>query len=328
MENGFIYAVTRVHNREQTLLTSGDVGRLVAAQDEAACLAILKEKGWGANDVAAAAEDADSLLSCETERAWALAEELAGGLAPFFALYHANDYHNLKAAIKLAYRDESPESAPRYFMRPASVAPETVLEAVCSHRFDTLPLEMAEAGREAYDVLLHTEDGQASDMILDAAALKAIEAAAAQTESALMRFYATLKADEANLKAAVRACRMKKDRAFLERAIAPAGSLDREALIDAAANSPQTLYAFLSATEYADAESALKESLSAFESWCANRLMEKISPQRHEYFSIEPLVAYLLWRENEIAMVRLILSAKRNGLEDAAIFKRMRQMYV
>jgi hypothetical protein len=35
-----------------------------------------------------------------------------------------------------------------------------------------------------------------------------------------------------------------------------------------------------------------------------------------------------MWRENEIAMVRLILSAKRNALEEAVIRKRMRQMYV
>lgn len=326
MENGFIYAVTRVHNREQTLLTSGDVERLIAAQDEAACLAILKEKGWGAN--AAAAEDADALLSYETEKTWALLEELAGKLTPFFTLYHANDYHNLKAAIKLAYRDESPESAPRYFMRPASIAPETVLAAVCSHRFDVLPPAMAEAGRNAYEVLLHTEDAQASDMILDAAALKAVEAAAAQSQSELMRFYALLKADEANIKAAVRACRMGRARDFLERAVAEAGSLDRGALIGAAAASLEALYAFLRTTEYAGATDALKESLSAFERWCADRLMQEISPERHRYFTIEPLVAYLLWRENEIAMARLILSAKRNGLGEAAVRKRMRQMYV
>lgn len=326
MENGFIYAVTRIHNQEQTLLTSGDLERLIAAKDEAACLDILKEKGWGASGTAA--DEADAFLSNETKKAWALAEELAGGLKPFFALYHANDYHNLKAAIKLAYRDDSAAHALRYFMHPTSVPPETVFEAVCAHRFDDLPPAMAEAGREAYEVLLHTGDGQACDMILDAAALVSVEAAALTSQSDLIRFYARLKADEANIKAAIRACRLGKDQTFLERAIARAGSIDRDALINAAASSPEALYTFLLSTQYAGAAETLKESLSAFELWCSNRLMEEIGPQRNQYFTIEPLVAYLMWRENEIAMVRLILSAKRNALEEAVIRKRMRQMYV
>ena len=326
MENGFIYAVTRVHNREQTLLAANDIERLIAARDVAACLSILQEKGWDAADPAAF--DADAFLNCETEKTWAFLEELAGSLALFFALYHANDYHNLKAAIKLCYTGGSPEQAARYFMRPAGVAEDLILNAAFSSRFEELPPAMAGAGSRAHEVLLRTADGQAFDMIIDAAALAAVEEAAAKSESELMRFYAGLKADEANIKAALRACRMGKDRAFLERAVAPAGSLEREALIDAAANSPEALYAFLEAGEYADAAEALRESLPAFERWCADRLMEKIAPQRNLYFTIEPLVAYLLWRENEIAMVRLILSAKRNGIREEAIRTRMRQVYV
>ena len=325
MENGFIYAVTRVHNQEQSLLTGHDIERLIGAQDMASALSILHEKGW---DTAGSDEDAEALLRRETEKAWAFVEELAGGIEPFLTLYHTNDYHNLKAAIKLVYRGENAENAPRYFMHPTSVAPEAVLEAVSSHGFDTLPPAMAEAGRNAYEVLLHTEDGQASDMLLDVAALKAVEAVAAKSQNELMRDYAALKADEANIKAAVRACRMKKGRTFLERAITPAGSLDTEALIDASADSLESLYAFLHTTEYTEAVEPLKEGLASFEIWCANRLMEKISPQRREYFTIEPLAAYLLWRENEIAMVRLILSFQRSGLKEAVIRKRMRQMYV
>lgn len=326
MENGFIYAVTSIHNRERTLLSGSDVERLIAAQNVADCLGILREKGWGGD--ASAIDDEDALFSHETGKTWAAVEELAEGLAPFFTLYHENDYHNLKAAIKLVYMDEDAENAARYFMRPASVEPEEVLKAVQRHQFEELPPAMAQAGQEAYEVLLRTQDGQACDMILDTAALVAIQAAAARSKSELMRFYARQKADAENIKAAVRACRMGKDAAFLERAIAPAGSLDREALIGAAALSMEALYVFLMTGPYADGVAALKESLSAFECWCANRLMEEISPQRSQYFTIEPLVAYLLWRQNEIAMVRLILSAKRNGMNEAVIRKRMRQMYV
>ena len=49
-----------------------------------------------------------------------------------------------------------------------------------------------------------------------------------------MRRYAQLTVDSANIKAAVRSAAMGKNRDFIERAIAPAGTLDTQKLIDAA----------------------------------------------------------------------------------------------
>ena len=45
-------------------------------------------------------------------------------------------------------------------------------------------------------------------------------------------------------------------------------------------------------------------------------------------FGIAPLAAYILARENEIKMVRIILSGKLNGFPDEFIRERLRDMYV
>lgn len=326
MQQEYIYAVTRIHTEEQRLLDGQDMERLLLAQSASECYRLLADKGWGVPGIPQ--NDPDALLACEEEKTWALVHELAGDLTPFRVFYRAHDFHNLKAAIKLVYAGQDRENANRYFQQPATVDVQAILQATQRHDFNELPPDMAEAGRSAYDVLIHTANGQACEMILDCAALMAVDAEGKRAGSELLRFYAELRVDTANIKAAVRACRMAKDRAFLERAIASAGTLNTGALIDAAANSLEEIYAYLSDTAYADAEDALRESLSAFECWCDNRLMERIRPQRYQYFTIEPLAAYLLAREMEIAMVRLILTAKINRLDDAIVRKRWRLLYV
>ena len=73
---------------------------------------------------------------------------------------------------------------------------------------------------------------------------------------------------------------------------------------------------------------ALAESPSAFERWCDNKIIQTIKPQKYNPFSVEPLVAYVLARENEIKTVRIILSAKANNLPEDSIRERVREMYV
>ena len=57
-------------------------------------------------------------------------------------------------------------------------------------------------------------------------------------------------------------------------------------------------------------------------------IIQTIKPQKYNPFSVEPLVAYVLARENEIKTVRIILSAKANNLPEDSIRERVREMYV
>ena len=80
-------------------------------------------------------------------------------------------------------------------------------------------------------------------------------------------------------------------------------------------------------TAYADAVPALQESPSAFERWCDNRIIREIRPQQYNPFTVGPLAAFLLARENEVKTVRIILSGKWNHLREEAVRERMREMY-
>ncbi len=322
----YVYAVTRVHMHEQGLLGGQDLEQLIAAKDAREVFRYLGDKGWGLPDLPP--DDPDALVAFETDRTWALIAELMDDMTPFNVFLIANDYHNLKAAIKLAYTGGEDEDTGRYFLKYGTVPVGDVIKAAAEHDFSALPPAMAEAGKAAYENLAHTGVGQSSDMAIDRAALCAIDEAGKHSESELLKRYAQLTVDGANIKTAVRSAAQSRDRGFIERALAPAGTLDTDKLISAAASGIEAVYAFLKGTAYAGAVEALARSMAEFERWCDNQMIGLIRPQKNNYFSIEPLAAYILGRENEIKMVRLILSAKINNLSDSVLRERLRDTYV
>jgi V/A-type H+-transporting ATPase subunit C len=324
----YVYAVTRVHASELNLLKRQDMEQLIAARNVAEMLRMLHDKGWGSDD---AGEGPKAMLAAETTKTWVLIEELAGDVPQFDVFRKANDYHNLKAAIKLAYSGLDGDDAPtaeRYFLPFGAMPAETLVKAAKEHDFSALPPEMAQTGRDAYEALADTSSGQACDMVIDRAALVAIDKAGKEADIKLLRRYAELAVDGANIKAAVRCRAMNKSEDFIERAVAPAGTLDTEALKRAAASSMEDVYDCLRSTAYEDAVPALQNSMADFERWCDDQMMEMIRPQRYNNFGIEPLAAFLLGRQNEIRMVRLAISAKVNNLSSEALRERLREMYV
>ena len=184
------------------------------------------------------------------------------------------------------------------------------------------------SAKEACEVLLTTGDGQLCDVIIDRAALDAILLAGEQADAEIIRDYAESTVAVANIKIAARSAATGKSIDFMHRALAPCRSLDCTALANAAANGIGSLCGYLEESGYGEAGEALRESPSAFERWCDDRIIETIQPQLYNAFSVGPLVAYVLARENEIKTVRIILSGKLNDLPEASIRERVRKMYV
>ena len=323
-ENEYIYAVTRVHAREQHLLNSQDIGMLTAAADVGEVMRILKEKGWGSP--ADGNAGADGLIAAETQKTWSFIQEICGGIPEFSIFRHANDFHNLKACGKLAYTEEEGDWN-AYCIPFGNVEVEAIVKAVTERNYSRLPDALGTAGKRAYEILAHTGNGQLFDMALDVAALEMIWQEGSESKYPLLQTYARILVDTANIRAAVRYQRMGKSREFSDRVIANGGTLGKKELISAMGASFEDICRLLHATPYAEGIEALRTSMAAFECWSDNLMMEAIRPQRSNYFGIEPLAAFVLGRENEIRQARLILSAKTNGLSNTALQERLRVTY-
>lgn len=318
----YTYAVARIRALEASLLTDSVIDQLLACKDEAQCLGLLSEKGWGNAETE---NDVEAILNCEEEKTWQVIQEVSLDLTVFDVMSYPKLYHNLKAAIKEVCTEVINE---KIFYDDCEIPGKEMLSIVENKAFERLPGNMEAAAKEAYETLLQTRDGQLCDVIVDRAALEAITQAGHDAKDEIIRVYAESTVALANIKIAVRCQKTGKSLEFMKRAMAPCESINVEQLAKAALSGADALREYLKETVYADGVEALEESPSAFERWCDNRMIEAIKPQKYNAFSAGPLVAYLLARQNEIKTVRMILTGKQNGFPDEMIRERIREMYV
>ena len=144
----------------------------------------------------------------------------------------------------------------------------------------------------------------------------------------IIQDYAESTVAVADIKIAVRSQKTAKSTDFMKRAMAECDSLSVSQLSKAALSGMDAICEYLRGTAYAEGADALAESPSAFERWCDNRIIQTISPEKYHAFTIGPVIAYVIARQNEIKTVRIILSGKQNELPDDSIRERVREMYV
>lgn len=324
MNKDYTYAVARIRGKENGLLTGAAMEQLLAARSYQEALRFLQEKGWGNPEDALTA---DAILETEHEKTWNTIAEMVDDMSVFDVFRIADDYHNLKAAMKLQYTGAQIDPA-RVYVAGGTLEPKQIEKAVREQDFSTLPAYMAVKASEAYETLLHTGDGQLCDVILDRASLEATYAAGKKSESEVLKEYATLTVVAADIKIAVRCGLTGKSLDFIQRALADCDALDTEELAHAALNGVEKTAEYLAGTEWREAAEALRESVAAVERWSDNLVIEHMKPQKYESFTIGPLAAYILARENEIKCVRMVLSGKLNGLPETVIRERLREMYV
>ena len=322
MSEMYTYAVARIRAWEVSLFSNAVIEQLIACQSSAQCLQFLAERGWGDNDTSA---DAERMLKREEEKIWQVMKELSIDMKKFDVLSYPKLFHNLKAAIKEVCTEDTGRDI---YYEDAAVPGKEMLEIIREKDFGRLPGIMSSVAAEAYDTLLHTRDGQLCDIMIDRAALDAIYKAGMEAEDKIIRDYAESAVAVADIKIAVRSQKTAKTIEFMKRAMAECKSISVDQLSRAALNGPEAIRDYLAGTEYAGGAEALAESPSAFERWCDNRIIQTISPQKYESFTIGPVVAYVLARQNEIKTVRIILSGKRSELPDDSIRERVREMYV
>lgn len=318
MADKYIYAVARIRALEMSLFSQAVIEQLIAQKTYADCLQFLGEKGWG--DTEAGVQDAETILNRELEKTWTLVKEMVSDQTVFDVLLIQDSFHNLKAAIKTVVDGEVQANI---FYDNASVSGEALVEIIKDKDFRSLPESMRECALEAYECLVHTGDGQMCDVIIDRAAMRAMLAAAEKNGDALLKEYAETVVAVANIKIAVRSVKTEKGLDFMRRAMEECQTLNVERLMRAALSGMPDVIKYLEETPYSGGAAALSDSSSAFERWCDNRIIEAIRPQKYNSFTIGPLVAYVLARQNEIKTVRIILTGKLNHLPDDAIRERV-----
>jgi V/A-type H+-transporting ATPase subunit C len=329
----YIYAVSRIRVKEQSLLTDSDISAMIPMKTEDEVLDYLQSKGWGAD----AGKNSSAILAAEEERTLAAMEDLGLDEETKKILSYPKMFHNLKTGILEVTTAESPGRA--YYDLP-DFGKGNVRNILERNAFDELPEALQSVAPAALEIMLKTRDAQMCDTVVDRACLETMSDAAKHSKNRLLQQYLELTVALTDIRIAVRASRMGKSEDYLRKALANTALLDVKELTRAAsdagahperaddAEGGNALYRYLEHAGFSAAVESLKISPAAFERWCDNALIDLIRPMRTVNESVGPVLAYYLARENEIKTVRIILTAKANGFPDEVIEERVRKMYV
>lgn len=318
----FTYAVARIRALETQLLNQDDINQLLATSDEDDAVEWLLARGWGDGEEA---KDGETILEYELDKTWDVVRELVDDMSTLDVLSYMDLSHDIKGAIKKVV---SNTVDPQTYIHNSFYSDEELIQIVRDEQWNKLPKFVADGVQRVYEAAVKTKDGQLIDILMDRLCLEKISSAGKISKHEVVKQYAERTVAVTNIKIAVRAQRTGKNAEFMKMAMAPCKTINIDMLIKAALTGGDAIIEYVEKTDYADGSEELKKSLSAFERWCDNKIIDLIKPQLRNPSTLGPIFAYIYARENEIRSVRNILMGKRSLLPVENIRERVRKMYV
>ena len=332
----YIYGVARIRALESTLLTDDDIDDLVEAKDYETALQMLKDKGWGDGQPN---ETLGDIVKIEKRKTKQVLDEIVEDPADKEILIVEDEYHNLKTAIKKVVTNANVANRHVYVAMEKGDMTEgniTVIgnitikeleDIIINSEYEKLPEDMIDVARKASEALIKSGDGQLCDVIIDKALLRRFRDIGRASSNRLIQDYADIKVGMADIKIAIRSALAGKDADFTYKAVIPCDYINVVELERAVEEGIDSVMDYLKQIGHEDLAEAAKKSKSYFECVCDNKIIERIKSQKYETFTIGPVLAYSLARDNEIKTARIILSGKQNGFDNDFIKERVRIMY-
>ncbi len=320
-ETEYAYAVAYMKTLENKMLSQNEIESLIMAKDVAAALKILTDRGYGKST--ANYTTPDKLLKDELEKVWEEARNACPEEAPLDVLLYKNDFHNLKTILKSSVYAVQWEDL---VLRPCVCEPQFIDNAIKNNNFENLPEFIKETAKNGYELITKTGDGQLFEIFVDKAELLNMQEYAQSSKNDFLIEWSKVEILVANMKISARC--VGRSREFIENAIIPLDGINIQRLIDASLISLQEVAAVIADIGYQKASEALLVSFAEFEKWCDNFKIDFIKKAKNNFFGFEPIMAFLLGKEYELQVLRIILSCKQNDVSVDIIRERLRELYV
>ncbi|MCI2430808.1 V-type ATPase subunit [Candidatus Acetothermia bacterium] len=328
-DGAYGFTTGQIRALEAKLLDGAKYQRMLEASDATEAWRALAEAGY-ANAAAAKLDSYDQALQSELRELYELVRRLTVRPCETDWLAQRYDFHHLKVYLKAKLLSEDPGES--LVSGVGLVPPKLIETAVQTEIWSALPEELAQAGARASREYQTTKQAQTLDIIIDTESFALIKRNVAGHP--YLETLVALWTDLLNLKTLLRAKLLHRERAFVERALLPAGMLEKSRLLKLFESALETWAEELRHTEYGN---LIARSLRAWEEQKSLALLEKLSDDlvtsylkraKLALYGVEPLVAYVLAKEIELKNIRMILIGKLNGLSREAIAERLRVSYV
>jgi len=346
----YAYAVGRIRVLETRLLNRTALQRMLEADSPKATLESLSDTEYEASLSRIESEwDFEIALREELERVYKLIDELTldKELTDIFRIKW--DFHNLKALLKSKYLQSFADTETHstnvsdILVQSGLESLNELEEAVMSENGDKsrLPQYLQAAIVEVESESEADIDPQLIDIILDKHA-QSLNYQCASEYSGFLQGYFQIAIDLYNIKNFLRVKILEKDRDFLSKVLLDNGMLKTELFLEQFEDSlalerSEGIENFAGAIKRTNYYELVTEgiqswtennSLATLEKLSDNYLLNYIKPAKFAILGVEPLLGYLLAKEHEMKLIRIIMIGKLNGLPSESISERLRETYV
>ncbi|CDA77307.1 MAG: V-type ATP synthase subunit C [Negativibacillus massiliensis] len=327
----YLYLSANIRAQETRMIGTQALHKMISAATAEEAYKTVTDAGIGVDyDY----RDFESALTQELSATYERLEKASPNPEMFKIFRYKYDGHNLKTLIKAHASQSSVQDQPEDLMIPlGTVDAKTLVNGLRDGDFGALEPKLAEAAIQARDSLAKLNDPQLVDVIIDRAVLESMSALAKQYKSKFLTRLVDANIDIANIRSFIRIKRIGQDLHFLKEVLAQGGSIPTERYFDLFLKSFDDFFEMLDSTPYGPALSGAydavknKGTLSNFEKLCDNFMVSVLKESRFIPFGIEPVLSYLVAKENESQAIRIVMASKIAGVDPDKITERLRDTY-
>jgi V/A-type H+/Na+-transporting ATPase subunit C len=323
----YAYACARISALEKSLFAREAVRRMAEGSLDDAMRVLLDAKYGNLPD--AGGEDVESMIENVRKDAAKTVRELSPDAALTDLFLLQTDAQNLKVLFKSRLLG----ATDALWLEGGIFSREDLSRMVAESKYDLLPPRMREALERLEAKMRIQIEPQLVSVMVDFGYYAHCLETAKKWKEPFARRYFDAACDFNNIITFFRMRAMGALKEDLKKVLLPDAGIRSDTLIEVYDLSAESL---ISALSQSGAKHALQEGLSKMlasgniamiEKARDDYLLSLVNSHRHERMTIFPVVGYLLAREREAKAVRLILTVKRNGLDDAVAAERLRELY-
>ncbi len=318
----YIYAAARVRALEETLLPRSTMADMANAANAAAAIEMLGGTEYMLSPSSDAAAVEQMLLE---RRAYvrSIAEELIEDEQILYFARCRIDFANMRLAIRRVVTDKPIGTG---YTAGGNVPVEQLEQIFEQEDYHLLPEYLQCSVEQAIIGYYNNRDIRQIDYSLDAAEACCRLEAAVQIGSIFLTGLFRIKIDLNNIRTMLR---LKFSQIYVKNPFIEGGFIEPAKFRQCLEMSYEQIPPVFSATPYRHVLDGgvgyfLREgSFLKLEAMCDQHLLGFLATTRQITAGLQPITAYILMKEHEIRMLRMILTAKRNSLEPELILNRL-----
>ena len=324
------YSVARIKVLEKKIINNDKIDRMLSAQDASRAFKVLLDSEYGGVPVDNP-RDFEQMIKMELRNSYELINRITPDeeLSDIFILRY--DYQNAKAYLKMRVTGTDEDNA---VTDAGKYDAKELREMIFEHDTKGLPEHLAKAIDDALKQINIGTTPQKLDTLMDTAYTKYCIDLAKKKKSPFLLEYIQTKIDLSNVLMMLRVRKMDADFDMFAAAYDEGGLIEFKTFKKAYSQPDEAVPKFFKNTKYSPKmEKKIEESLQKKQTWIfgkylENRLTEIVGQYNKNLFSVEPVIGYLMEKENEAKVIRLIMTGKLNNMSQDTIKERLRDIYV